>query len=39
MNTLKTAFLLTLLTLIIIALGARFGGQNGMVYAFLLPPS
>lgn len=36
MNTLKTTFLLTLLTLIIIALGARFGGQNGMVYAFVL---
>ena len=35
MNALKTTFLLTLLTLIIIALGARFGGQNGMVSAFV----
>src|SRR5438874_8078822 len=35
MNALKTTFLLTLLTLIIIAIGARFGGQNGVVYAFI----
>src|SRR5213080_2916849 len=35
MNALKTTFLLTLLTLIIIAIGARFGGQNGVVYAFV----
>ena len=36
MNTPKTTFLLTLLTLIIVALGARFGGQNGVVYAFVV---
>jgi heat shock protein HtpX len=35
MNTLKTAFLLTLLTLIIIAIGSRFG-ENGMIYGFIL---
>jgi heat shock protein HtpX len=35
MNTLKTAFLLTLLTLIIIGIGSRFG-ENGMIYGFLL---
>src|SRR5215471_7709820 len=36
MNTLKTAFLLTLLTLIAIGIGDYFGGRNGMVYAFLV---
>jgi heat shock protein HtpX len=35
MNALKTAFLLTLMTLLAIAIGNYFGGQTGMVYAFL----
>jgi heat shock protein HtpX len=36
MNGVKTAFLLTLLTLIAIGVGDYFGGQNGMVLAFIL---
>jgi len=36
MNTLKTALLLTSLTLLMMFVGAYFGGQNGMVLAFLL---
>lgn len=36
MNTLKTAFLLTVLTLIIIGIGERLGGQNGMIYALVI---
>ncbi|MBZ5524567.1 MAG: zinc metalloprotease HtpX [Acidobacteriia bacterium] len=36
MNTLKTAFLLTAMTLLMIFVGARLGGQNGMIYAFVL---
>lgn len=36
MNTLKTAFLLTLLTLIILGIGERLGGQNGMIYALVI---
>ena len=36
MNTLKTAFLLTLLTLLLVLAGAYFGGRNGMVIAFLI---
>ncbi len=36
MNTLKTAFLLTALTLIIILVGAHFGGRNGMILAFAI---
>jgi heat shock protein HtpX len=35
MNTLKTAFLLTLLTLMAIGIGDYFGGRTGMVYAFV----
>ncbi len=35
MNTLKTAFLLTALTLLLVLLGEYFGGQNGMILAFL----
>jgi heat shock protein HtpX len=35
MNTLKTAFLLTLLTLLAIGIGNWLGGRDGMVYAFL----
>jgi heat shock protein HtpX len=35
MNGLKTAFLLTLLTLMAIGIGDYFGGQNGMIMAFL----
>jgi heat shock protein HtpX len=34
MNTLKTAFLLTLLTLLALGLGEWFGGRTGMIYAF-----
>ena len=36
MNTLKTAVLLTSLTLLMMFVGGYFGGQNGMVLAFLL---
>ena len=36
MNTLKTAFLLTALTLFLIFLGGQFGGRNGMVLAFFI---
>jgi heat shock protein HtpX len=39
MNTLKTAFLLTLLTaltLFLILIGAYFGGRNGMILAFFI---
>jgi heat shock protein HtpX len=32
-NTLKTAFLLTLMTLLLMAIGRYFGGQNGMFLA------
>jgi heat shock protein HtpX len=35
MNTLKTAFLLTGLTLLLVLAGGYFGGRNGMVLAFL----
>ena len=34
MNTLKTAFLLTALTLFLIFIGGHFGGRDGMVLAF-----
>ncbi len=34
MNTLKTALLLTVLTLLFIAIGGLLGGQNGMIVAF-----
>ena len=36
MNTLKTTFLLTCLTLLLVAMGAAIGGQNGAVIAFLI---
>src|ERR1700678_2665380 len=36
MNTLKTAFLLTVLTLFLILIGAWVGGRNGMVLAFFV---
>ena len=32
-NTFKTAFLLTALTLLLMAVGRAFGGQNGMLLA------
>jgi heat shock protein HtpX len=35
MNTLKTAFLLTGLTLLLVLAGDYFGGRNGMIIAFL----
>jgi len=34
-NTFKTAFLLTLLTLLLMFIGRAFGGQNGMVLALV----
>ncbi len=34
MNGLKTAFLLTLMTLLALAIGNYFGGRTGMLYAF-----
>jgi heat shock protein HtpX len=34
-NTLKTAFLLTALTLLLVFIGERIGGQNGMILAFI----
>lgn len=36
MNTFKTALLLTALTLFLILIGARFGGRNGMILAFVI---
>jgi heat shock protein HtpX len=36
MNTFKTAFLLTALTLILVVAGGYFGGRNGMILAFLI---
>lgn len=36
MNTLKTAFLLTVLTLILIYMGRVIGGPNGMIIAFVV---
>jgi heat shock protein HtpX len=35
MNGLKTAFLLTLMTLLALAIGDYFGGRTGMFYAFI----
>jgi heat shock protein HtpX len=34
-NTLKTAFLLTLLTVLLVLIGEHFGGRNGLVLGFL----
>jgi heat shock protein HtpX len=34
-NTFKTAFLLTLLTLLLLFIGRAFGGQNGMILALI----
>lgn len=36
MNTLKTAFLLTALTLFLLFLGEHFGGRDGMFLAFII---
>ncbi|HEX4310281.1 MAG TPA: zinc metalloprotease HtpX [Acidobacteriaceae bacterium] len=36
MNALKTAFLLTALTLLLVFIGERIGGQNGMILAFVI---
>ncbi|HEX5234422.1 MAG TPA: zinc metalloprotease HtpX [Silvibacterium sp.] len=36
MNTLKTTFLLTGLTLLLVLAGEYFGGRNGMVLAFII---
>ena len=35
MNTLKTALLLTSLTLLLLFIGEYFGGQNGLILALL----
>jgi heat shock protein HtpX len=35
-NAFKTAFLMTVLTLVLLFLGRAFGGQNGMVFALVL---
>src|SRR5579871_620889 len=34
-NTFKTAFLLTLMTLLLLFIGRAFGGQNGMIIALI----
>lgn len=36
MNRIKTTFLLTCLTLLLVAMGSAIGGQSGMVIAFLI---
>ena len=36
MNTFKTAFLLTALTLFLMLIGGYFGGRNGMILAFIV---
>jgi len=36
MNTLKSTLLLTTLTLLLVLVGNHFGGQNGMIIAFLI---
>lgn len=36
MNLLKTTFLLTCLTLLLVAMGSAIGGQSGMVIAFAI---
>jgi heat shock protein HtpX len=36
MNTFKSTLLLTVLTLLLMFIGGHFGGQNGMVIAFLI---
>jgi heat shock protein HtpX len=36
MNLLKTTFLLTLLTLLLVAMGGAIGGKSGMIIAFLI---
>src|SRR6266576_6777768 len=35
-NTFKTAFLLTALTLLLMAIGRAFGGQSGMIWALII---
>ena len=36
MNTIKITFLLTCLTLLLVAMGSAIGGQSGMIIAFLI---
>ena len=36
MNRLKTTFLLTCLTLLLVAMGSAIGGQSGMIFAFFM---
>ena len=35
-NVLKTTFLLSLLTILLVAMGGAVGGQGGMIVAFLM---
>ena len=35
MNTLKTTFLMALLTVLLVTIGASLGGQGGMIMAFI----
>lgn len=35
-NTVKTAFLLTLLTVLLVLIGEHFGGRNGLILGFLI---
>ncbi|MBM2802975.1 MAG: peptidase Ste24p [Deltaproteobacteria bacterium] len=36
MNTLKTTFLMALLTVLLVTIGASLGGQGGMMMAFIV---
>ncbi len=36
MNRIKTTFLLTCLTLLLVAMGIAMGGQSGMIIAFVI---
>lgn len=36
MNTLKTTFLLTLLTILLLLIGTAIGGRNGLIIAFII---
>lgn len=36
MNTLKTTFLMGLLTVLLVILGGALGGRSGMTFAFLM---
>lgn len=36
MNRIRTAFLLTCLTLLLVAMGNLIGGRSGMIFAFFM---